>query len=132
MVRVTRSKKVDIVEDQTATSSAPKSPAPSASEKVVLSPNGNATIARNISPEDALLDDEVKNLKAAYRNALGGGKKAKKGKAKKNEVKSSLGETLDSSVAGLGSEDVTETPGDLPPSYEGKLISINLELNCRI
>lgn len=77
MARVTRSRKINIAEDNTAFPEPfnPQFQHPTALVEI------NHTMP--VTPEDATLAVEVKGLKAAYRNAIGNGKRGKKAKGKR-------------------------------------------------
>lgn len=82
MARVTRSKKIDIAEDQTAFAIQTPSPQTPFNQPLAeLSKENNAM--PSMEEENDNLEVELKGLKAAYRAALGVGKKAKKLKGKK-------------------------------------------------
>jgi hypothetical protein len=81
MARVTRSKKVQVAEDQTAAAAQiqlPETPQPPKQPLAAL------PIANNAMPsiEDSGVEQELKGLKAAYRFAIGGGRKSKRNKIK--------------------------------------------------
>jgi hypothetical protein len=133
MARVTRSRKIDIAEDHTALSIQTPLLENPAHQSTALS---ELSIGRNnlSTQEDEMVDSQVKDLKAAYRNALGVGKKgAKKGKNKKKGKQGSQTETevpqegLEVAVEGF--EKVAESPvpeatRQLLQSREGSLRSL--------
>jgi len=86
MVRVTRSKKIEIAEDLTALAS--QMPLPETPQQA--QPLAALPIVSNEMPtmEDPSVEQELKGLKAAYRFAIGGGKKPKKNKNKKAQMSS--------------------------------------------
>ncbi|PMD66164.1 uncharacterized protein K444DRAFT_165027 [Hyaloscypha bicolor E] len=99
MARVTRSKKIEIAEDRTAI--AIQTPLPDIPKKQpeALTEIHNTMGAANLATDDNVVAKELKNLKAAYRSALGGGKRGKKPKGRKNNKQDSQAdseETLDS------------------------------------
>jgi hypothetical protein len=99
MARVTRSKKIEISEDNTAI--AIQTPLPNTPQKrpEVLAEIQNTMGTANLAMDDNAVAKELKNLKAAYRNAIGGGKRGKKLKGRKKDKQDSQAdaeETLDS------------------------------------
>ena len=133
MARVTRSRKIDIAEDHTALS---------IQTPLLENPTHQFTALSELSmgrnnlstQEDEMVDTQVKGLKAAYRNALGVGKKGpKKGKSKKKGKQPSHTETEvpeeDLEVTVEDSEKAAESPvpeatRQLLQSREGSLRSL--------
>ena len=137
MARVTRSKKIEIAEDPTAI--AIQIPLPSTPQKQpeALAEIHNAMGAANLAMNDNGVAQELKSLKAAYRNAIGGGKRGRKPKGRKNLKQDSLAdseETVDSeepavenspeSAVGL----VPEATRQLLQSREGSLASLLVKM----
>jgi hypothetical protein len=101
MARVTRSKKIDIAEDQTALAiqtPLPDTPVKQAAALAELPKGSNKMPSMD---EDTGIATELKGLKAAYRNAIGVGKKGRKGKNKKGKQES-LTESEDNFQAEVG------------------------------
>ncbi|KAM3082685.1 hypothetical protein ACMFMF_002340 [Clarireedia jacksonii] len=117
MARVTRSTKITIAEDDTAFTASqiplPDTPAPKALALTDLT--GLNTMVSEDS-EGLAIAQQMKNLKAAYRNALG---ITKKGKKNKNRNKGRLGELADAEEI-MGTieqiENVDNTVGHLHPA----------------
>jgi hypothetical protein len=117
MARVTRSSKISIAEDDTAFTAAqiplPDTPTPKALAPMELT-GLNTMVSDDI--EGLAIAQQMKNLKAAYRNALG---ITKKGKKNKNRNKGRHGELADVEQI-MGSieqiENVDNTVGHLHPA----------------
>lgn len=114
MARVTRSKKVDIAEDQTATALGIHTPLPEdGPEDLPLSeiPNEIHTMP---SLEQGALAAELKHLKTAYKSAIGAGKNGKKGKNNKKKGRQEV--IVQDEAVSDGSSLTTSTP-DLTVDY---------------
>lgn len=123
MARVTRSKKIEISEDNTAI--AIQTPLPNTPQKrpEALAEIHNTMGTANLAMDDNAVAKELKNLKAAYRNAIGGGKKGKKLKGRKKDKQDSQAdseETLDSQEHAL--EDAPGSATDLVPEATHQLL----------
>ncbi|KAH8818044.1 hypothetical protein F5882DRAFT_388131 [Hyaloscypha sp. PMI_1271] len=123
MARVTRSKKIEIAEDHTAI--AIQTPLPDIPKKQpeALTEIQNTMGAANLATDDNVVAKELKNLKAAYRSALGGGKRGKKPKGRKNNKQDSQAdseETLDRQGPAL--EDSPEPTTNLVPDATRQLL----------
>jgi hypothetical protein len=123
MARVTRSKKIEISEDNTAI--AIQTPLPNTPQKrpEVLAEIQNTMGTANLAMDDNAVAKELKNLKAAYRNAIGGGKKGKKLKGRKKVKQDSQAdseETLDSQEH--APEDAPELAPNLVPEATRQLL----------
>lgn len=116
MARVTRSKKIDIAEDQSAL--AIQTPLPETPAKNALAELPKES---NIMPsvEEDEVNTELKGLKAAYRTAIGLGKKNKKGKGKKKNNQESLELSRDSTT----DEIVASVDAEPPKNKKGKVTS---------
>ncbi|PQE19144.1 carboxylesterase family protein [Rutstroemia sp. NJR-2017a BBW] len=117
MARVTRSSKISIAEDDTAFTAA-QIPLPDTPTPKALAPT-DLTVLNTMISEDSeglAIAQQMKNLKAAYRNALG---MTKKGKKNKNRNKGRHGELADAEQI-MGSieqiENVDNTVGHLHPA----------------
>jgi hypothetical protein len=137
MARVTRSKKIEIVEDHTAI--AIQTPLPDIPKKQpeALTEIQNTMGAANLATDDNVVAKELKNLKAAYRSALGGGKRGKKPKGRKNNKQDSQAdseETLDSQGPALEASPepttnlVPDATRQLLQSREGSLASLLVKM----
>lgn len=84
MARFTRSRKIDIAEDST-TLAAIQTPLPDTPKQLPLSDISSDIGVNNMPTEGTSVPSQLKQLKAAYRNAIGTGKKTKKGKNKKKD-----------------------------------------------
>jgi hypothetical protein len=102
MPRATRSKKIVIVEDDTAIASQVPLPATPRQTRPALAEISHNPEEETMTVEEAEMAAQLKSLKAAYKTAIGG-KKNKKGKAKK-KVK----EQLELIVAGSSQEVVDD------------------------
>jgi hypothetical protein len=137
MARVTRSKKIEIAEDHTAIVTQTPLPDIPKKQPEALTEIHNTMGAANLATDDNVVAKELKNLKAAYRSALGGGKRGKKPKGRKNNKQDSQAdseETLDSQGPAL--EDSPEPAINLVPdatrqllqSREGSLASLLVKM----
>ncbi|PQE10965.1 carboxylesterase family protein [Rutstroemia sp. NJR-2017a WRK4] len=117
MARVTRSSKICIAEDDTAFTAA-QIPLPDTPTPKALAPTDLTGLNTMVSEdsEGLAIAQQMKNLKAAYRNALG---MTKKGKKNKNRNKGRHGELADAEQI-MGSieqiENVDNTVGHLHPA----------------
>ena len=93
MARVTRSKKIDIAEDQTALAIQTPLPDTPVKQPAALAELSKGSNKMPSMDEDTGVATELKGLKAAYRNAIGAGKKGRKGKNKKKGKQESLTES---------------------------------------
>lgn len=86
MTRITRSQKVLIAEDSTALTSQASSLDVTSSQPQALAdlPKGHNTMPA-VEEDNFNIDASLKSLKAAYRTAIGAGRKNKKGKNKKKD-----------------------------------------------
>jgi len=140
MARVTRSRKIDIAEDHTALASQIPLPETPAKQPTVLVEK-SIPIGANTMPsmEDSAVATELDHLKAAYRNAIGTGKKGRKGKNRKRGKQESVAESEDNvgegqiieEVENANPSPVIEAPGQTPRSHEGSLFSLFYKLNAR-
>lgn len=116
MARVTRSKKIEIQEDNTAI--AIQTPLPETSAKAPFAELPKESNTMPSMEEDAgNMDMELKGLKAAYRAALGVGKKGKKLKIKRQNKKKLSDEAIDSNVQSILED---ETSLDTAPAKNKK------------
>jgi hypothetical protein len=117
MARVTRSTQISIAEDDTAFTAA-QIPLPDTPTPKALAPTDLTGLNTMVSEdsEGLAIAQQMKNLKAAYRNALG---MTKKGKKNKNKNKGKHGELADAEQI-MGSieqiENVDNTVGHLYPA----------------
>jgi hypothetical protein len=123
MARVTRSKKIEVSEDHTAIVT--QTPLPNTPQKrpEALAEIQNTMGTANLAMDDNTVAKELKNLKAAYRNAIGGGKRGKKPKGRKKDKQDSQAdseETLDSQEHAL--EDGPESASNLVPEATYQLL----------
>jgi hypothetical protein len=137
MARVTRSKKIEIAEDHTAIAIQTSLPDTPKKQPEALAEIHNTMGAANLAMDDNVVAKELKNLKAAYRNALGGGKRGKKPKSRKNVKQDSQAgseEIVDNQEPAL--EDtpesavnpVPEATRQLLQSREGSLASLVVKM----
>ena len=96
MARVTRSKKIIIAEDQIGLEI--QTPLP---DTLVKQPAALTELVQGFNnipamDEETGIATELKGLKAAYRNAIGTGKRARKGKSKKKDKQDSSAESEES------------------------------------
>ncbi|KAH6682619.1 hypothetical protein B0J14DRAFT_574032 [Halenospora varia] len=131
MARVTRSRKIDIAEDLNTLAietPLPNTPNPSALNEIDINEGTNKMVAA----EESSVHDQLKSLKAAYRSAIGAGKRGKKGKNKKKDQldqeqaqQENLeeGHTASSISNGLDSS-MPEQFRLSVPSHEGSLVSL--------
>lgn len=96
MPRVTRSKKFEIAEDQTAQKTQIIAPAPALEALAEI--NNTAADVMATATEESVAT-QLKGLKAAYRNAIGAGKKGRKGKGKRKGKNEDL-EDSEETIAG--------------------------------
>ncbi|KAE9375297.1 hypothetical protein N431DRAFT_436786 [Stipitochalara longipes BDJ] len=123
MARVTRSKKIEIAEDHTAIAIQTPLPATPQKHPEALAEIHNTMGAANLAMDDNVVAKELKNLKAAYRNAIGGGKRGKKPKGRKNLKQDSQADsedTVDSQEPAL--ENSLESVLDLVPEATRELL----------
>lgn len=123
MSRVTRSRKIDIAEDHTAL--AIQTPLPETPAK--SNPLAEISVAEKVNTmsttlEKVPVDAQVKQLKAAYRDAIGISKKAKKGRGKQaKQVEDWEGVEKDENTR---ESPVPEATRQLLQSREGSLVSL--------
>ncbi|TVY35900.1 hypothetical protein LOCC1_G008229 [Lachnellula occidentalis] len=131
MSRVTRSRKIDIAEDHTAL--AIQTPLPETPAK--SGPLAEISIAENLNTMSTTLEEvpvaaQVKQLKAAYRDAIGISKKGKKGKGKQGkQVEACEGIENDENAR---ESPVPEATRQLLQSREGSLVSLLEKLALRV
>jgi hypothetical protein len=137
MARVTRSKKIYIAEDHTAIAIQTPLPDTPAKQPAALSEIQNTMGSTNLAMDDNVVATELKGLKAAYRNALSGGKKGKKTKGRKKgkqESQADAEETLvneEPALQGSGESTVNPVPEatrQLLQSREGSLASLLVKM----
>jgi hypothetical protein len=136
MARVTRSKKIEIAQDHTAI--AIQIPLPDTPQKQpeALAEIHNTMGAANLAMDDNVAAKELKSLKAAYRNAIGGGVRGKKIKGRKKNKQDSQAdseETLDSQEPLEDSPEsvdnlVLDATRQLLQSREGSLASLLVKI----
>ncbi|PMD44909.1 hypothetical protein L207DRAFT_242608 [Hyaloscypha variabilis F] len=119
MARVTRSKKIEIAEDHTAIAIQTPLPATPQKHPEALAEIHNTMGAANLAMDDNVVAKELKSLKAAYRNAIGAGKRGKKPKGRKNLKQDSQGD----------SEDTVDTTRQLLQSREEDLSASQQQQN---
>ena len=123
MARVTRSKKIEISEDITAIAIQTSLPNTPQKRPEVLAEIHNTMGTANLAMDDNAVAKELKTLKAAYRNAIGGGKRGKilKGRKKdKQDSQADSEETLDSQDHAI--EDGPESAPSLVPEATRQLL----------
>lgn len=129
MARVTRSKKIEIAEDHTAIASQTPLPDTPAKQAEPLAEIHNSMTTNTTTMDDSSIASEVKGLKAAYKAALGIGKRGKKSKANPRG-KRTLGsedtseETVTEQSFHAGDSPVPEATRILLQSREGSLRSL--------
>ncbi|KAH8687242.1 hypothetical protein BGZ60DRAFT_393182 [Tricladium varicosporioides] len=131
MARVTRSRKIDIAEDLNTLAietPLPNTPNLSALNEIDINEGTNKMVAA----EESSVHDQLKSLKAAYRSAIGAGKRGKKGKSRKKDQldqeqtqQENLeeGHTANGISSGLDSS-MPEQFRLSVPSHEGSLVSL--------
>ncbi|EKD21325.1 carboxylesterase family protein [Drepanopeziza brunnea f. sp. 'multigermtubi' MB_m1] len=97
MSRVASSRTFAIAEDDTATAAltfqTPSTPTPA--DQYYLHPMGTRIVSNTVTMKSDPLEAEVRGLKAAYKSALGVGKKLKKGRSKRKDRQTDSQETVD-------------------------------------
>lgn len=124
MARVTRSKKIEVAEDHTALASQtplPDTPAKQAEPLVEIHGSRGMNTAQMT---ESAIASEVKGLKAAYKVAIGIGKKGKKNKSKKGNHITQSEETAGDIPTEGGDSPVPEATRLLLQSREGSLRSL--------
>ncbi len=137
MARVTRSRTIAIVEDNTALAiQTPSASIPIQHTQALA--EIDTIMGRNSLPnEDGIIASELKSLKAAYRTAIGVAKRGRKSRSKKNntsEVQEGSANVSGSSEAPRGNVDammaavVAEEPSQLDQIEKGELVRYQKEI----
>jgi hypothetical protein len=138
MARVTRSKKIHIAEDHTAITIQTPLPDTPAKQPEALWEIHNTMGAANLAIDDNMVATELKGLKAAYRDALGAGKRGKKTKGRKKgkqESQADSEDTLDNQTTPEDSGEsvvnhVPEATRQLLETREGSLASLLVKMTA--
>ena len=136
MTRVTRSKKIEVAEDETAVQMAIQLPANEDQHFNALSENTMTTNAMPTAPTDPLTT-ELNGLKAAFRTAIGVTKKGRKGKGRKKagqqeasiDVEESEASAPANPVPAIASLNIQEPEGMI---FFQRIGTINLTSNQKI